>query len=321
MNSGKKYAIIDAMLFKTSMKGRSIMNRKSIALCLAAALSMSSMLSAVSAAEIKGDFDADGTITAKDVVILKNHILNLSEKTEAPIESADLTGDGVVDAFDLAAIKRRKASPIPQGEVLEPKGTVHSGFATYYDGGYVGGCAMLDPISKEDYWITAMNIFDYNNALLAGAYLEVTGELGTINVLVTDLLPEGQKGELDLNIDAFPLIAPAIKGKVPVTWKIIPLDSAEDAPISFRFKEGSSPFWCAVQVRNHRYPIAKMEYLNEDGEFVTLTRRHYNYFESDHMGAGPYTFRITDIYGSVIIDENIPQVPDGITEGHVQFPL
>ncbi|MBR6616244.1 MAG: hypothetical protein IKL00_00025 [Oscillospiraceae bacterium] len=288
---------------------------------LAAALTLSPFASSALAAGKSGDVDLDSEITCKDVVLLTDYVLSNASLTDVQFCNSDLTSDGKLNAFDLAALKRYSSALPPQGDVLEPKGTVHSGYATYYDGGYEGGCAMLDPISKEDYWITAMNVFDYDNALLAGAYLEVTGELGTINVLVTDLLPEGQKGDLDLYIDAFPLIAPAIKGKVPVTWKIVPLDSAEDAPISFKFKEGSSPFWCAVQVRNHRYPIAKMEYLNASGEYVELTRRHYNYFESDAMGAGPYTFRITDIYGSVIIDENIPLVPDGITEGHVQLPL
>ncbi len=262
-------------------------------------------------------------------------------------ESYDINSDGSADCFDLISMRQEYIDgnvtaeqlkelncfilqrsymgeteyTIDESAILEPKGTVHTGEGTFYGGGYEGGCAMLDPISREDYWIVAMNLEDYNNAQLAGAYIEVTGELGTINMLVTDLLPEGKKGDLDLYTDAFPLIAPVEKGRVPVSWKIIPLDSAENAPISFKFKEGSSEFWCGVQVRNHRYPVTRLEYLNEDGEFVELPRRQYNFFESMDMGAGPFTFRITDIYGQVIIDENIPLVPDDITEGHVQFPL
>lgn len=262
-------------------------------------------------------------------------------------ESFDINSDGSADCFDLISMRQeyidgnvtaeqlkelncfilqrsymgKTEYTIDESAILEPKGTVHTGEGTFYGGGYEGGCAMLDPISREDYWIVAMNLEDYNNAQLAGAYIEVTGELGTINMLVTDLLPEGKKGDLDLYTDAFPLIAPVEKGRVPVSWKIISLDSAENAPISFKFKEGSSEFWCGVQVRNHRYPVTRLEYLNEDGEFVELPRRQYNFFESMDMGAGPFTFRITDIYGQVIIDENIPLVPDDITQGHVQFPL
>lgn len=246
-----------------------------------------------------------------------------TETTTAETSTTEVTSTEITttetSTTEAAATEATTTETLPMGEVLEPKGTVHNGFATYYGGGYEGGCAMLDPVPTT-YWITAMNIFDYDNALMAGAYLEVTGELGTINVLVTDLLPEGQKGDLDLYVDAFPLIAPAEKGKVPVSWKIVPLDTAENAPVSYKYKEGSSAFWCGVQVRNHRYPLAKLEYLDASGNFVELPRRHYNYFESDSMGAGPFTFRLTDIYGAVIVDENIPFTLNEIQQGHVQFP-
>ncbi|HEY9061582.1 MAG TPA: expansin EXLX1 family cellulose-binding protein [Pseudobacteroides sp.] len=198
-------------------------------------------------------------------------------------------------------------------------GDVHYGYATYYGGGYEGGCAMLDPVSK-DYFVTALNIFDYNTAQMSGAYLEVTGPLGKINVLVTDLLPEGQKGDLDLNIDAFPHVANPIDGKVPVSWRIIPLNT--DGPVQYKYKEGSSQYWMGVQVRNHRYPINKLEYMDQSGKFIELPRKNYNYFESTQMGPGPYTFRVTDIYGQEIIDKNIPFTGSETTvSGTNQFPI
>lgn len=242
----------------------------------------------------------------------------LLKRSDSASLAYDINHDNQVNIYDWILLKKRGLPS--EADILEPKGTVHSGDATFYGGGYEGGCAMLDPISKDDYWITAMNLADYNTAQLAGAYLEVTGESGTIHVLVTDLLPEGKKGDLDLYTDAFPLIAPVEKGRVPVTWKIIPLDSAEHAPVCYKYKEGSSEFWCGVQVRNHRYPITKLEYLDADGNFIEIPRRNYNYFESMNLGAGPFTFRITDIYGDVIIDYDIPLTPDEIQQGHVQFP-
>lgn len=252
----------------------------------------------------------------------------------------DINFDDHVDCFDMVLARQNNSTTeelnsindfilgreknnytIDESCILEPKGTIHTGEGTFYGGGYEGGCAMLDPVSK-DYWVVAMNLADYNNAQLAGAYIEVTGELGTINMLVTDLLPEGQKGDLDLYTDAFPLVAPVEKGRVPISWKIIPLDSAENAPVSYKYKEGTSEYWCGVQIRNHRYPVSRLEYLDENGKFIEIERRQYNYFESDKMGKGPFTFRITDIYGQVIIDENIPLSTDEteIIQGHVQFP-
>lgn len=262
------------------------------------------------------DIDKDGTVDAFDLVAAR--------KGDIPQEKLVMLSDYLLGCGE--GWKEEVSLPgndytIDESCILEPKGTVHTGEGTFYGGGYVGGCAKLDPVSR-DYWIVAMNLADYNNAQLAGAYLEVTGELGTINMLVTDLLPEGKKGDLDLYTDAFPLIAPAEKGRVPVSWKIVPLDTAENAPVCYKYKEGTTEFWCGVQVRNHRYPITRLEYKNKNGEFVEIERRHYNYFESMEMGKGPFTFRITDIYGQVIIDENIPLSTDDteIIPGHVQFP-
>ena len=116
----------------------------------------------------------------------------------------DYNSDGVVDCFDLISARKNEEIsraelnalqkfllgvngkaptefeipdlPIDEDCILEPKGTVHTGEGTFYGGGYTGGHAMLDPVS-HDYWIVAMNHYDYNEAQLAGAYLEVTGEL------------------------------------------------------------------------------------------------------------------------------------------------
>lgn len=263
----------------------------------------------VSAAGGDLDYNSDGEVNCFDMVKARGE--NLPAEELIRLHTFIMTGEYIPPP----------KYTIDESCILEPKGTIHTGEGTFYGGGYVGGCAMLDPVST-DYWIVAMNLEDYNEAQLAGAYLEVTGELGTINMLVTDLLPEGKKGDLDLYVDAFPLIAPAEKGRVPVSWKIVPLDSAENAPVSYKYKEGSSEFWCGVQVRNHRYPITKLEYLDENGEFQEINRRRYNYFESDKMGKGPFTFRITDIYGQVVVDENIPFSYDDteIIQGHVQLP-
>ena len=261
------------------------------------------------AAEVKPGFeDTD----SGNIPLLRDYIHG--KTTELP-EGFDLNADGVIDTFDMALMKQFKKQ-----YTLEPKGSVHTGDATFYGGGYVGGCAMLDPVST-DYWIVAMNYYDWNNSQLAGAYLEVTGESGTIKMLVTDELPEGKKGDLDLYTDAFPLIAPVEKGRVPCSWHIIPRDTAADAPVTYRFKEGSTEFWAGVQVRNHKYPITRFEYLDADGNFVEIPRRNYNYFETRFLGAGPYTFRITDIYGNAMVDKNIPLIePDVDQDGHIQFP-
>lgn len=287
------------------------MKRKFITSLTAAAMTVSMLSLPASSAGDPMDYSPSGHIDCFDVIAAR--------RKGVPDEELKALCDFVLGRKSSSSYDSEYT--VDESLILEPKGTVHTGDGTFYGGGYEGGCAMLDPVSR-DYWIVAMNLEDYNEGQLAGAYIEVTGELGTINMLVTDLLPEGKKGDLDLYTDAFPLIAPVEKGRVPVSWHIIPLDSAENAPVCYKYKVGTTEFWCGIQVRNHRYPITKLEYLDKNGKWVEINRRRYNYFESDKMGAGPFTFRITDIYGQQVIDRDIPLSTDDteIIPGHVQLP-
>ena len=206
--------------------------------------------------------------------------------------------------------------------LLEPKGTVHTGEATYYSLSDENlGNAMLNDV-RGDHYYAAMNTADYDNAMLAGAYVEVTGPKGSVDVYIVDRLPEGAKGDIDLDPKAFEKIADKSAGRVNVTWKIIPFDDAATKPMSYRLKTGASQWWFEMQVFGQRYPIYSFEVL-KDGEYVTVPREEYNYFNyKGAMGAGPYTFRITDIYGHVVIDENVAlTTPEEIVEGSAQFPL
>jgi len=92
-------------------------------------------------------------------------------------------------------------------------------------------------------------------------------------------------------------------------------------PIAYHFKDGSNQWWTAVQIRNHRNPIAKLEFYNGN-VWVEVPRTDYNYFvqTGPGMGVGPYTFRVTDWYGNVLIDSGIPHVENGSVTGAGQFP-
>lgn len=200
---------------------------------------------------------------------------------------------------------------------------IHHSTATYYDNGYTDTCCNFDDIASA-YDVCAINEYDYNGGVMAGAYLEVTGPNGKVNVLVTDLMPYAGNeancttGALDLNENTFAKIANKIDGKVQISWKVIPFPT--DGPLQYKFKPTSNQWWCEVQVRNHRYPIVKCEVKNNDGTYTELPRQEYNYFKAENgLGPGPYTFRVTDIYGHVLEDE-VPLSPDRIVDGKANFP-
>jgi expansin len=200
-------------------------------------------------------------------------------------------------------------------------GQLHSGEATYYNEADGGGNCSFDP-TPQDLMVGAMNQTDYANAAICGAYVELTGPNGTITIRIVDRCPECPVGNIDLSPLAFSKIAELIKGRVPISWRIVSPDIS--GPIRYRFKEGSSQWWTAVQIRNHRNPIAKLEFLDTNGQFVAMERQEWNYFlrpgSDQGLGPGPYTFRVTDSYGNVLIDSGIALKVAGEVAGSGQFP-
>jgi expansin (peptidoglycan-binding protein) len=205
--------------------------------------------------------------------------------------------------------------------VLRPRpapNPVHQGEATWYYATGGGACS-FDP-SPNDMMVAAMNAAQYDNSAVCGAYVRVTGPRGVVTVRIVDLCPGCHAGDLDLSREAFAQIANLSQGRVPITWQV--LSPELGGPIAYHFMAGSSQWWTAVQIRNHRNPIASLEYQKADGQWVNVPRRSYNYFvqTSPGMGLGPYTFRVTDSYGNVLTDSGISLVPNGTVTGSSQFP-
>ena len=149
--------------------------------------------------------------------------------------------------------------------------------------------------------------------------MQVNGAKGSVIVRIVDLSPECHTGHLDLSREAFAVIDDLPKGRVPITWRVVSPPIA--GPIAYHFKEGSNQWWTAVQIRNHRNPIAKFEYWN-GSEWVTGPRVAYNCFVQTNpgMGVGPYTFRVTDMYSNTLTDSGIPFIESGTINGKGQFP-
>lgn len=265
-----------------------------------------------------GDVNYDGEINSIDVIFVRRHILEILGLTdEYSFIASDINADYQVDILDYSLIKR---------EVL---GMIRIGGGTFYGTDGSGGncsCKAAIPVIDNDnplheiYLVAAMNIHDYDNSNMCGACVEATGPDGTVRVIITDKLPEGNPGDIDFSESCYHLIADPTEGRVPIYWEIVAADV--EGPVVYHFSPGSNPYWTAVQVRNHRYPIAKFEYLVDTGEFKEVPRSDHNYFvEAGGMGAGPYTFRVTDMYGQVIIDIGIEHVENGDFSGSEQFPL
>jgi expansin (peptidoglycan-binding protein) len=192
-----------------------------------------------------------------------------------------------------------------------------SGDGTYYAATGAGNCSF--DASPDDLMVAALNAPDYDDAAWCGACVEVTGPSGTVTVRIVDQCPECQSGDLDLSREAFERIAPLSAGRVAITWHEVACDVA--GPIEYRFKDGSSQYWTAIQIRNHRYPIATLEAQIDDA-WQDIPRVDYNYFvDDDGLGPGPYTLRVTDTRGHIVEDTGIA-VGDAVTRtGAAQLPV
>lgn len=196
---------------------------------------------------------------------------------------------------------------------------LHQGSSTYYHANAAASCSLGESI---DYAMTtALGVVDYDNASMCGAYLRVIGPKGEVVVRVVDTCGSCKPGELDLNQDAFEKVADVKKGREPMQWHI--LSPALNTNTQYHFKAGSNAWWAAVQIRNHRNPVAKLEYLKPDGTWSMIERAKYNYFvqKKPGMGLGPFTFRVTDMFGHSFVDKNIEFMAGGTVEGKNQFPF
>jgi expansin len=147
------------------------------------------------------------------------------------------------------------------------------------------------------------------------------GADGEVTVRIVDRCPECPAGDVDFSPEAFERIAPLEAGRVPIVWEWVPCDVG--GPLVYHFKDGSNPFWTAVQVRNHRHRVASFAFRpTGGGAFIDVTRVDYNYFVEDvGMGEGPFDFRVTDVFGGVVEDIGVALGDDVERTGGAQLPL
>lgn len=194
----------------------------------------------------------------------------------------------------------------------------YTGEATYYDfADGSGNCGF--PATPEDLMVGAMNHTDYAASAACGTCVRIAGPLGDVDVRIVDRCPECPAGDIDLSPEAFARIADLAQGRVAIEWRYIACPVM--GPIVYHFKEGSNPWWTAVQIRNHRYAVASLAYRNGQGDFIDVVRLDYNFFvQETGMGPGPYAFRVTDAHGATLEDSGIAHVESGDVPGAGQFP-
>ncbi|WBB98216.1 expansin EXLX1 family cellulose-binding protein [Solwaraspora sp. WMMA2080] len=174
-------------------------------------------------------------------------------------------------------------------------GGTNQGKATFYDAQGQGGNCSFDSAPADRMYV-ALGPDEYADAAACGGYLDVTGPRGTVRVVVMDQCPECAAGHLDLSREAFARIADPVRGIVDVSYRAVV--DPPTGPLAVRVKEGASQWWFAVRVTDHGNPLATVEARTGSG-WRGLVRHDYNYWLADDgLGPGPYSLRVTDVYGN-----------------------
>lgn len=187
--------------------------------------------------------------------------------------------------------------------------SVH-GYATHYSlgpgGGTTNGNCSLPAIPKDRLYV-AVGPDLYANGAGCGRYLDVTGPRGTVRVVIADSCHECVPGHLDLSEEAFRAIGDYDAGIIDTSY--VPVASPKVPPLSFRFKEGSSAYWAALQVLDAGVRLRSVE-LRVGTRWVALSLTDYGYWLAPgYVGAGPFTVRVTDTTGRTATVSGIAMHP------------
>jgi expansin (peptidoglycan-binding protein) len=195
---------------------------------------------------------------------------------------------------------------------------LHSGEATFYGDGGGGNCGYEGEI--QPMYHGAMNHTDYDSSAACGTWVHIIGPKGEVTAFIDDRCPECKPGDIDLGPGTFETIADKALGRVPITWRYV--EAPVKGPLKYYWQQGSSAFHVAIQIRNHRYAIASVEIRNDTSAWLLLDRSNDNFFfryGGLAGAAGPYTVRVTDIYGQQVVDIFPDMLPGQVSAGKLNF--
>lgn len=197
---------------------------------------------------------------------------------------------------------------------------VQEGIATFYDADGSGNCSF--DRTPNDLDVAALSVPEYDKSASCGACLRVKGPKGEVTVRVVDSCPPCAQNNVnvDLSASAFAKLADPAKGRIPITYQLVSCKVSGN--VAYHFKDGSSQYWTAIQVRNHKVPITRLEY-KRGSSYVAMKRETYNYFVAA-SGVGDQSkglvLRLTSADGQVL-EETLPgTIPsDKTVTGTKQF--
>ena len=154
------------------------------------------------------------------------------------------------------------------------------------------------------------------------------GRAATVTVRIDRPLPGVLRPAISTSQPGRPLPPSPIPSKRPslsITWQIVSPALAGIAIAYRHFRDGSNQWWTAVQVRNHRNPVARFECAAEGGAWIEVPPHRLQLISCrseprDGTWVRTHSSAATDSYGNVLIGSSIPRPRTETASGAGQPP-
>ncbi|WP_067689190.1 expansin EXLX1 family cellulose-binding protein [Nocardia jejuensis] len=150
---------------------------------------------------------------------------------------------------------------------------------------------------------------EYDGSLPCGTYVDIDGPLGSVRAQIVDRCPGCAPHQYDLSRATFEAIANTHDGVAPI--RINRVRDPNPAPeLFYRVQQSSSADWIGLLFSGSGNPIRQVDLRAESGgDWRNLRRGYDNYWSVSGAGAGPFTARVTDVYGHEALIPNLTIEP------------
>lgn len=183
-----------------------------------------------------------------------------------------------------------------------------AGLALYYNLGQAEDRCSIEPLARDGLY-ASLPAAQYRDGTVCGAYLDITGPLGTIQAEIVDMCPGCGASQLDLSPAAFTRIQALARGTAKISYQLA-RDPALPGPLGVRVAPGSNAGSLAVQILNHGNPLSGVQVNGHP-----LTPRGDGYWIAARgAGTGPFSVLVTDTDGNSAVLTGITLHPGAVQQ-------
>lgn len=182
------------------------------------------------------------------------------------------------------------------------------GEAVYYNLAQAEDRCSIEPLARDGLY-ASLAPAQYRGGAVCGAYLDITGPLGTIQAEIVDMCPGCGDDQIDLSPAAFSRIQAIPRGTAKISYQLA-RDPALAGPLAVRVAPGSNAGSLAVQILNHGNPLSGVQV---NGRPLTLRGDGY-WIAARGAGTGPFNVLVTDADGNSAVLTGISLRPGAVQQ-------